>query len=68
MVIKYDDVEVQMPTDGTCEKYVYVKKYNNTYSLSSADDYKKKQNKSKAKTSEVELARVDKTTDKNNTL
>lgn len=68
MVIMYDDIEVQMPTDGTYDKYIYVKKYNNTYALSSEDEYKKKQNKNKAKKSEVELARVEKTTDASDIL
>ena len=56
MVIVYDGIEVQMPTDGTCDNEVYIKKNGNGFVLSSKEDVAKPNKKKWNKTSEAELA------------
>lgn len=64
MVIVYDGIEVQMPTDGTCDNDIYVKKINNTFILSSEDEFVKNIKTNQKKKSEAELANVGRATDK----
>lgn len=62
MVIVYDGVEVQMPTDGTCDKEIYVKQIDDNYSISSIKEVEK-ENKFKKNKSVAELAKSNVATD-----
>lgn len=74
MVILYDGVEVQLPADHTIDKIIYVKKTDNSFSISSEEEFERSIKKKQKKVSEVELAKVDniendnKTTDRNTNI
>lgn len=58
MVVMFDSLEVQMPSDGTIDKEVYVKKIGNSFAISSIEDYIRQSKKKQSKTSVAELASV----------
>lgn len=47
-----------MPSDGTIEKEIYVKKIGNSFVISSVEEYEKQSKKKQTKTSVAELASV----------
>lgn len=64
MVVIYDGIEVQMPTDFTSDTEVYIRKVGNGFVLSSENEFTKFNKKKQKKTSGAELAKADNATDK----
>lgn len=53
MVVKYDDIEVQMPSDKSSSRFAFIKKDRNTYTTVTEIEFSAQSKRPKANTKNV---------------